>query len=216
MTLTCVRPDVSLEQPRSGKGFAAYFANARQRVSPDVHFESSQAHVFLLAVFAAERLPRLRVAVQLFMLEQSGVCGVGLAAQTALELLRLRAVRVRQLGQHPLVLIAPRTFGAAVVFGGGVRERRGVSGDGREVTGERGQRQAAGRPHRDGAVSSRAQDLRLGDDGQREAPVDVRREEHWKHEGKGRNERAGRPLPVGAESLNKSLKSLPVGLSSSL
>lgn len=178
ITLTCVRPDVSLEQPRSGKRLAAYFANARQRVSPDVHLESSQAHVFLLAVFAAERLPRLRVAVQLFVLEQSGVRGVGLAAQAALELLSLRAMRVRQLGQHLLVLIAPRAFGAAVVFGRGVRERRGVSGDGGEVTGERRQRQAAGRPHRDGAVGSRAQDLRLGDDGQREAPVDVRSEEH--------------------------------------
>lgn len=199
-TLTCVRPDVSLEQPRSGKGLAAYLANAGQRVSPDVHLESPQAHVFLLAVFAAERLPRLRVAVQLFVLEQSRVGGVGLGAQGALELLRLRAVRVRQLGQHPLVLVAARAFGAAVVFGGGVRERRRVSGDGGQVAGQRGQRQAAGRPHRDGAVGSRAEDLRLGDDGQREAPVDVRGEEDCE---RGRRRGEVSPLSAGQESWNE-------------
>lgn len=112
------------------------------------------------------------------MLQQSRVSGVGLGAQAALELLCLRAVRVRQLGQYLLVLIAPRTLGAAVVLGGGVRQRRRVSGDGRQIAGERRQRQAAGGPHRDGAVRRRAQDLRLGDDRQRQAPVDVRREDH--------------------------------------
>lgn len=176
--LSSVRPDVSLEQPRSGESFPAYFANTGQGVSPDVHFESSKAHVFLLAVFATEGFPRLGVAVQLFVLEQSRVRGVGLAAQTTLEFLSLHPVRVCQLGQHLLVLITPRAFRAAVVFGGGVGERRGVSGDGGEVAGERRQRQVAGSPHRDGAVRRRAQDLRLGDDGQGEAPVDVRREEH--------------------------------------
>lgn len=104
---------------------------------PDVHLERSQAHVLLLAIFTTEGLPRLRVAVQLFVLEQSGVRGVGLAAQATLELLSLHAVGVCQLGQHLLVLIAPRALRAAVVLGGGVRERRGVSGDGREVAGER-------------------------------------------------------------------------------
>lgn len=180
-SLTCVRPDVSLEQPRSWESFPAYFTNTRQRVSPDVHFESPQAHILLLAVFTTERFPRLRVAVQLFMLEQSRVRGVGLATQTTLELLCLHAVRVCQLGKHLLVFITPRAFGAAVVFGWCVGERWGVSGDGREVTGERWQRQAAGRPHRDGAVRCRAQDLRLWDDGQGKAPVDVWREKHWKH-----------------------------------
>lgn len=178
--LTCVRAYVSLQQPGSGEGLAAEFAHAGQRVRPDVHLQRSQADVLLLAVLAAEGLPRLRVAVQLLVLEQSGVRGVGLAAQTTLELLRLRPVGVGQLGQHVLVLIAPRALGAAVVFGRGVGQRRGVSGDGREVTGERGQRQAAGGPHRDGAVRRRAQGLRLRDDGQGEAPVDVRREEDWK------------------------------------
>lgn len=177
-SLTGVCPDVSLQQPGSGESFPAYFANTRQSVSPDVHFESSQAHVFLLAVLAAEGLPRLGVAVQLLVFEQSRVRGVRLGTQTTLELLRLRSVRVRQLGQHPLVLVAPRTLGAAVVLGGGVGERRRVARDGGEVAGERGQRQAAGSPHGDGAVRRRAQDLRLRDDGQRKALVEMRRDEH--------------------------------------
>lgn len=136
-SLTGVRPDVSLQQPRSGESLPAYFTNTGQSVRPDVHLERSQAHVLLLAIFTTEGLPRLRVAVQLFVLEQSGVRGVGLAAQATLELLSLHAVWVCQLGQHLLVLIAPRALRAAVVLGGGVRERRGVSGDGREVAGER-------------------------------------------------------------------------------
>lgn len=173
-----MRPDVSLEQPRPGERLAAYFANAGQRVSPDVHLESSQTDVLLLAVFAAEGLARLGVAVQLLVLEQSRVRGVGLAAQRALELLRVRRARVRQFGQQQLlVLVAPRAFRAAVVLGGGVGQGGGVAGDGGEVAGERGQRQAAGGPHRDGAVRSRAQDLRLGDDGDGEALVEVRRDE---------------------------------------
>lgn len=121
--LTRVRPDVSLEQPRSGESFPAYFTNTRQGVSPDVHFESSQAYILLLAVFTTEGFPRLGVAVQLFVLEQSRVRGVGFAAQTTLKLLRLHSVRVCQLGQHLVVFIAPRAFRAAVVFGGGVGER---------------------------------------------------------------------------------------------
>lgn len=175
--LSGVCPDVSLQQPRSGESFPTYFANTRQGVSPDVHFESPQAHVLLLAVFTTERFPRLGVAVQLFVLEQSRVRGVGLTTQTTREFLCLHPVRVRQFGQHLLVLIAPRAFRAAVVFGRGVRERGRVSRDWGEVTGERRQRQAAGSPDGDGAVGCRAQDLRLGDDGQGEAPVDVRRDE---------------------------------------
>lgn len=108
------------------------------------------------------------------MLEQSGISGVGLATQTTLEFLSLHSMRVCQLGQHLLVFIAPGAFRAAVVFGRGVGERRGVSRDRREVTGKRRQRQVAGSPHCDGAVGSRAQDLRLGDDRQREALVDTR------------------------------------------
>lgn len=74
--LTSVRPDVSLQQPRSGKSLPAYFANTRQCVSPDVHFESSQAHILLLAVFTTEGFPRLGIAVQLLVLKQSRVRGV--------------------------------------------------------------------------------------------------------------------------------------------
>lgn len=178
--LTCVRPDVSLEQPRPGESFPAYFAHARQSVSPDVHFEGSEADVLLLAVFTTEGFPRLGVAVQLFVLEESRVRGVGLATQTTLEFLCLHSVRVCQLREHVLVVVAPRAFRAAVVFGGGVGERRRVSRDGGQVTGERTQRQAGGSPHCDGTVGCRAQDLRLGDEGQGKALIDVRREEHWK------------------------------------
>lgn len=121
--LSGVRPDVSLEQPRSGESFPAYFANTRQSVSPDVHFESSQANILLLAIFTTEGFPRLRVAVQLLMLEQSRVRGVGLATQTTLEFLCLHSVRVCQFGQHLVVFITPRALRAAVVFRGGVGER---------------------------------------------------------------------------------------------
>lgn len=199
-TLTRVRPDVSLEQPRSGESLPAYFTNTRQRVSPDVHFESSQADVLLLAVFTAEGFPRLRVAVQLLVLEQSRVRGVGFAAQTTLELLCLHPVRVRQFGQHLLVLIAPRALRAAVVLGGGVGEGGRVSRDGGEVAG----------PHGDGAVGCRAQDLRLGDDGQGEAPVEVRRDEDWKEA-----EKSYQLLGL-KQTCESSGEILPVGLSSSL
>lgn len=151
-------------------------------MSPDVHFKSSQTDILLLAVFTAEGFPRLGVAVQLLVLEQSRVGRVGFAAQTALKLLHLHPARVRQFGQHLLVFIAPGALRAAVVLGGGVGQRRGVSGDGGEVAGQRGQWQAAGGPHGDRAVGGRAQDLRLGDDGQGEALVEVRRDEHWNKE----------------------------------
>lgn len=137
---------MSLEQPRSGESLPAYFANARQSVSPDVHFESSQTDVLLLAVLAAEGFPRLGVAVQLLVLEQSRVRGVGFGAQAALELLRLLPVGVRQFGQQLLVLVAPGAFRAAVVLGGVVGEGRGVTGDGGEVAGQRGEGQVAGGP----------------------------------------------------------------------
>lgn len=63
-------------------------------MSPDVHFESPQANVLLLAVFTAKGFPRLGVAVQLLVLEQSRVRGVGFTTQTALEFLCLNSVRV--------------------------------------------------------------------------------------------------------------------------
>lgn len=131
-----MRPDVSLEQPRPGERFPADFAHARQRVSPDVHFERSQAHVLLLAVLAAEGFPRLvRVAVQLLVLEESRVRGVRLAAKGALELVRLHV----EFGQ--LVFVAPRALRTAVVVLGrrGVREGGRVARDRGEVAGEGGQ-----------------------------------------------------------------------------
>lgn len=111
------------------------------------------------------------VAVQLLVLEQSRVRGVRLATQATLKFLRFHS----EFGQ--LVLVAPRAFRAAVVFGGGVRERGRVAGDGGQVAGERGQGQAAGSPYGNRAVSGRAQDLWLWDDRQREALVEVRRDE---------------------------------------
>jgi len=166
---------VSLKQPRSGESFAAYFTHAWQSVSPDVHFKSSEADVLLLAVLATERFPRLSVAVQLFVLEQSGIRRVRLGAQAALELLRLHAVGIRELGEDRVVLVAcARAFRAAVVFGRGVRKRRRVSGDRRQVTGKGRQRQVVGGPHGDGAVRSRAEDLRLWHDRQGKGPIDVR------------------------------------------
>lgn len=82
-----MRPNVSLEQPRSGERFATHFANARQRVCPYVHLQGAQTHVFLLAVLAAEGFPGLRIAVQLLVFHQSGVRAVRFIAQTALKLL---------------------------------------------------------------------------------------------------------------------------------
>lgn len=86
--LTCVSADVSLEQPRARESLAAQLADARQCVCPYVHFERAEAHVFLLAVLAAEGLARVRVAVQLLVLEQARVRRVRLVTQSTAELLR--------------------------------------------------------------------------------------------------------------------------------
>lgn len=143
-------------------------------MSPDVHFERSQADVLLLAVFTAEGFPRLvRVAVQLLVLEESRVRGVRLATQGALEFLRFPA----QFGQ--LVLVAAGALRTAVVVLGrrGVREGGWVARDGGEVAGERGEGQAAGSPYGDRAVGGRAEDLGLRDDREGEALVEVRCDE---------------------------------------
>lgn len=71
-SITGVCPDVALQQPGPGEGLAAHLADAGQRVAPDVHLESPQAHVLLLAVLAAERFPGLGVAVQLLVLGEPG------------------------------------------------------------------------------------------------------------------------------------------------
>lgn len=80
-----MRPDVALQQPGPGEGLAAHLADAGQRVAPDVHLESPQAHILLLAVLAAEGFPGLGIAVQLFVLGEPGEGGVGLGALGAAE-----------------------------------------------------------------------------------------------------------------------------------
>lgn len=51
---TCVRADVTPEQPRAGEGLSAGGADAGQRVRADVHLQGAQAGVLLGAVFAVE------------------------------------------------------------------------------------------------------------------------------------------------------------------
>lgn len=81
--LAGVRPDVPLEEPRSGEGLSAKVTLAGQRVRADVHLECAQADVDLLAVLAGEGLLCLafgRGAVELLVLREAGVGGVGLSA----------------------------------------------------------------------------------------------------------------------------------------
>lgn len=95
--LARVRSDVSLEQPRPGERLAAQVTLARQRVRPDVHLQRAQTHVDLGAELAGERLFRLSLgsgAVELLMLRQSRVRGVGLAAIGALVPRRVAAAAV--------------------------------------------------------------------------------------------------------------------------
>lgn len=95
MGFTCVRPDVSLQQPRPGESFATDLAHARQGMASDVHLEGSQADVFLLAVLAAERFPGLGVTVQLSVLGKARKGGIGFAALAAVEFLGLGGRRDR-------------------------------------------------------------------------------------------------------------------------
>lgn len=78
--VTSVCADVALQQPGPGEGLAAHLADTGQRVAPDVHLESPQAHVLLLAVLAAEGFPGLNIAVQLLVLGEPSEGGVGLGA----------------------------------------------------------------------------------------------------------------------------------------
>jgi len=78
--ITSVRSDVALQQPGPGEGLAAHLADTGQRVAPDVHLESPQAHILLLAVLAAEGFPGLSIAVQLLVLGEPSKGGVGLGA----------------------------------------------------------------------------------------------------------------------------------------
>lgn len=102
---TCVSSDMSLQKPRSGEGFAADFADARKRVTPDMHLQGPKADVFLVTVFAAERFSGLRVTVQLLMFGQSSKSRVRLVALVAVELLGFCGRRGRAGGVGGLALI---------------------------------------------------------------------------------------------------------------
>lgn len=80
-----VRSDVALQEPRSGESFVAYFTYTRQGMASDVHLESSQAHVLLLTIFAAERFPGLGIAMQLSVLGKTCKSRIGLVALAAVE-----------------------------------------------------------------------------------------------------------------------------------
>lgn len=86
--LSSVGADVPLQQPRSREGFATENTLAGEGVRPDVHLESTQRHVDLLAVLAAEALLSggllVGGAVELLVLRQSGVRGVGLGTEGTL------------------------------------------------------------------------------------------------------------------------------------
>lgn len=86
--LAGVGTDVSLQQPWSREGFATEDTLAGEGVRPDVHLESTQRHVDFLTVLAAEALlgGGLLVggAVELLMLRQSRVRGVGLGTEGTL------------------------------------------------------------------------------------------------------------------------------------
>lgn len=137
-----------------------------------MHFERPEAHVLLLAVLAAEGLARVRVTVQLLVLEQARVRGVRLVTQGTAEFLRhVRAAAVAggdgdggRLLVLMLVLVAPGDL-----FG------RGVSRHGRQVGGKRRRRRVARRPHGDRAVHHRAQHLGLRDHGYHQAFEELRR-----------------------------------------
>lgn len=81
--------DVALQEPRPGESFATDFTHTRQGMASDVHLESPQAHILLLTVFAAERFPRLGVAVQLSVLGKARKGRIRLVALAAVEFLCL-------------------------------------------------------------------------------------------------------------------------------
>lgn len=71
---------MSLKQPGSGESLATDLADTRQGVGPNVHLKGTEAHIFLVTVFAAERLPRLGIAMQLLMFGQPRESRIGLVA----------------------------------------------------------------------------------------------------------------------------------------
>jgi len=94
--LARVGANVSLEEPWSGEGLAAQVALAGQRVGANVHLQSSQGNIGLVAILAAEGLLHLVAlgggAVELLVLGQAREGGVGFLAVRALVTRRLALV----------------------------------------------------------------------------------------------------------------------------
>ena len=85
--LARVRPDVTLQKPRTRESLTAQEALAGQCVRADVHLEGTERDVNLLAVFAAEGFlvgGLLGGAVKLLMFSQPAVSRVGLVTIGAL------------------------------------------------------------------------------------------------------------------------------------
>ena len=76
--LSSVSADVTLQQPRSGESLPTDLALTWQGVCADVHLQCSQGGVRLVAVLAAELFLGLQHAVELPVLGQATVGGVGL------------------------------------------------------------------------------------------------------------------------------------------
>lgn len=89
---TCVRANVSLEQPRSREALAAVVALAALVVRAHVHGEGGHADVELVAVGAAARLFVRRAPVRLAVTREIARRAVPLAAVRALVLVVLLAV----------------------------------------------------------------------------------------------------------------------------
>lgn len=141
--LAGVRPDMTLQEPRAGEGLPAELALAGKRVRPDVHLQSTQGEVDLLAVLAAERLLGGGVlvgsAVELLVLGEPGVGGVGLVAEDALVagVGALFASLLPAAGASATAALAAAGHapGGGEIFGGGrrreVRLEEAVRGPGR-------------------------------------------------------------------------------------
>lgn len=100
--LASVGANVSLEEPRAGKRLSTKLALAGEGVSPDVHLQCAQGHVFLVAVLAVECLLVLRVAVELPVLAKPTKRRVLLPAVRAVILGAILALVSTSLLQFPL------------------------------------------------------------------------------------------------------------------
>lgn len=78
-----VTSQVSLQKPRTGKGFAAYIALVVEVVSKDMHGQGGHANIHLIADWALLGVPRVEGSVCLPMSGQVAACGVVFTALTA-------------------------------------------------------------------------------------------------------------------------------------